>query len=57
MAVKPCSVVLSKEGEISYIILTRLKAPALLFGEKNPNFFSLIHLPVLKDILTDGQQL
>lgn len=56
MAVKLCSVFLSKEGEICCIILTRPTAPTLLFGGKN-QFFSLIHWPVLQDILTDGQKL
>lgn len=57
MAVKLCSVFLSKEGEICYIILMRPTAPTLLFEGKKPLFFSLIHWPVLQDILTDGQQL
>lgn len=54
MAVKLWSVSQFKKGEICYIILTRPTAPTLLFGGKKTPFFSLIHWPVLQDILTDG---
>lgn len=40
MAVKLCSIFLSKEGEICYIILMRPTAPTLLFEGKNPVFFT-----------------